>query len=150
MESTLPIVNVSDIVSTDFVGSKVYKAVNPEIFNLYILGYPVDEFIFTNSSYWNTDDLYLSVWLDNYQLELLISENSNNVYLMDHSGNHQDLNDKLLGTGKVSSVAEVPGLLENSDGYTSIAFTPEYKNEVLNVIKEAMTMYDLDKSESDF
>lgn len=150
MESTLPIANVSGIVSTDFVGSKVYKAVNPEIFNLDILGYPVDEFIFTNSSYWNTDDLYLSVWLDNYQLELLISENSNNVYLMDHSGNHQDLIDKLLGTGKVSSVAEVPGLLENSDGYTSIAFTPEYKNEVLNVIKEAMTMYDLDKSESDF
>lgn len=150
MESSLPIVNVSGIVSEDFEGYKIYKPTNPEIFNLYILGYPVDEFQFTNDRYGKTNGLYLNVHLDNYQLELLISENSNNVYLMDHCGNHQDLFDKLLGTGKVSSVAEVPGLLENSDGYTSIEFKPEYKNEVLNVIKEAMPMYELDKSESDF
>lgn len=150
MESSLPIVNVSDIVSEDFEGYKVYKAMNQEIFNLYILGYPVDEFQFRNDRYGKTNGLYLSVHLDNYQLELVISENSNVVYLMDHCGNHQDLIDKLLGTGKVASVAEVPGLLENSDSYTSIAFTPEYKNEVLNVIKEAMPVYELDKSVSEF
>lgn len=150
MESNLPIVNVSDIVSADFEGSKVYKAVNPEIFNLYILGYPVDEFNFTNGSYGKTNGLYLSVCLDNYQLELLISENSNNVYLLEHCGSHQSLFDNLSSSGKVSSVAEVPGLLKDTDSYTSISFVPEYKNEVLNVINQAMEMYHLDKTESSF